>query len=82
MAANAAYSKLRDVVLPVVGLSYNGPVATRQTTRFLSLHSLSSIEHFGRLEPNQAKDLVKQMNSRYPNDSLGIIIQNNLTGLI
>ena len=82
MAANDAYLELRDVVLPVVGLSNAGVVANRQTTQFLVLHGLTSIDDFGRLEPHQAKDLVKSMNSRHPAASLGIIVQNNLTGLI
>jgi len=46
------------------------------------LHGLTSINDFGRLEPHQAKDLVKSMNSRHPAASLGIVAQNNLTGLI
>ena len=82
MAANAAHLELRDVVLPMVGLTNTGPVPTRQTTLFLALHGLTSINDFGRLEPHQAKDLVKSMNSRHPNSSLGILAQNNLTGLI
>ena len=82
MAANAAYLELRDVVLPIVGLSNIGAVANRQTTMFLALHGMNDINSFGRLEPNQAKDLVKSMNSRHPNSSLGILAQNNLTGLI
>ena len=82
MAANDAYLELRDVVLPVVGLSNAGVVANRQTTQFLVLHGLTSIDDFGRLEPHQAKDLVKSMNSRHPAASRGIIVQNNLTGLI
>ena len=66
----------------MVGLSNAGAVANRQTTRFLTAHGLTSTSDFGRLEPNQAKDLVKIMNSRHPDASLGIIAQNNLTGLI
>jgi hypothetical protein len=60
MAANAAYLKLGDVVLPIVGLSNIRAVANWQTTLFLAWHGLSNINDFGRLEPNQAKDLVKQ----------------------
>ena len=82
MAANAAYLELRDVVLPTVGLTNTGAVPNRQTTLFLALHVLMSIKDFGRLEPHQAKDLVKSMNSRHSNSSLGILAQNNLTGLI
>ena len=82
MAANAPYNDLRDIVLPVVGLSNTGPMPNRQTTQFLTLHGLTNVNDFGRLEPNQAKDLVKSMSARYPGSSLGIIVQNNLTGLI
>ena len=82
MAANANYIVLRDVVLPAVGLTNTGAVANRQTTQFLALHGFNHINDFSRLEPNQAKDLVKSMNSRHPDASLGIIAQNNLTGLI
>ncbi len=82
MAANAAYLELGDVVLPMVGLTNTGVVANRQTTLFLALHGLTSINDFGRLEPHQAKDLVKSMNSQHSDLSLGILVQNNLTGLI
>ena len=73
---------LRDVVLPVVGLSNVGPQATRQTNQFLALHGLTSIDDFNLLEPHQAKDLVKASNSRHPAQSMGILVLNNLTGLI
>jgi hypothetical protein len=82
MAANAEYINLRDIALPVVGLANTGAVANRQTTQFLTVHGLTSTNDFGRLEPHQAKDLVKTMNSRHPDSSLGILAQNNLTGLI
>jgi hypothetical protein len=82
MAANAEYINLRDIVLPVVGLANTGAVVNRQTTQFLTVHGLTSTNDFGRLEPHQAKDLVKTMNSRHPDASLGILAQNNLTGLI
>jgi hypothetical protein len=82
MAANTAYLELCDVVLHVVGLANTGAVATRQTTQFLALHGFTQINDLGHLEPNQEKDLVKSMNSQHPEASLGIIAQNNLTGLI
>ena len=34
------------------------------------------------LQPDQGKELVKQFNQRHPNSSMGILVQNNLTGLI
>ncbi len=73
---------LRDVVLPMVGLTNLGPVANWQTTQFIALHQITSVEDFIQLEPHQAKDLVKASNSRHPAQSMGILAQNNLTGLI
>ena len=74
--------ELRDVVLPLVGLTTTGPTASRQTVQFMALHGLSSIEDFNFIEPHQAKDLVKASNGRHPTQSMGILIQNNLTGLL
>ena len=74
---------LQDVVLPVVGLSNVGPQASCQTNQFLTLHGLTSIEDFNLLKPHQAKDLVKVSNSsRHLAQSMGILVLNNLTGLI
>jgi hypothetical protein len=64
MAANAEYINLRDIVLPVVGLANTGAVANRQTMQFLTVHGLTSTNDFGRLEPHQAKDLVKTIPRR------------------
>ena len=74
--------ELRDVVLPLVGLTNTGPTASHQTVQFMALHGLSSIEDFNLIEPYQAKDLVKASNGRHPAQSMGILIQNNLTGLL
>jgi len=74
--------KLRDVVLPLVGLTNTGPTASRQTVQFMALHGLSSIKDFNFIEPHQAKDLVKASNGRHPTQSMGILIQNNLLGLL
>jgi hypothetical protein len=82
MAANVAQVNLRDVVLPLCGISNAGPMATRQTTLFIALHQIHTIDEFDLLEPHQAKDLVKTFNSRNPNISMGILVMNNLTGLI
>ena len=73
---------LRDVVLPLIGLSNVGAFANRQTSQFIALHQITSVENFTRLEPHQAKDLVKASNARHPAQSMGILAQNNLTGLI
>ena len=81
-AAGAEATELRNVVLLVVGLSNTGSVANRQTTQFMTLHGLVALDRFTRLKPNQAKDLVKDFQSKYPAQDLGILVRNNLTGLI
>ena len=80
--ANQDLIDLRDVVLPLVGMMNLGAIANRQTTQFITLHHVVSIDDFVRLEPRQAKDMVKASNSRNPANSMGILVQNNLTGLI
>ena len=78
-AANAALIELRDVVLPIVGLSNAGPIDARQTTQFMTFHGLVSVNGINLLEPDQAKDLVKQYGQRFPASSMGTLVQNNLT---
>jgi hypothetical protein len=72
----------RDAVLPLCGLNNVGAVAGRQTTSFIQHHGITTVDDLNLLEPNQAKELVKQFNSRFPAQGLGILAQNNLTGLI
>jgi hypothetical protein len=72
----------RDVVLPLCGLANAGAVANRQTTLFIAHHGINTVDDLNLLQPNQAKDLVKGFGQRYPNQGLGILVQNNLTGLI
>ncbi len=74
--------ELRDVVLPLVGLTNTGPMAQRQTVQFLTLHGLSSVNDFNLIERNQAKDMVKAASVRHPAQAMGILIKNNLTRLI
>ena len=74
--------QFRDNVLPLCGLKNVGAVANRQTTLFINHHGLTTVNDMNLLEPHQAKDLVKQFSSRYPAQGLGILVQNNLTGLI
>jgi hypothetical protein len=47
--------ELRDVVLPLVGLSNAGPMASRQTVQFMALHGLSSIDDFNLIEAHPGK---------------------------
>lgn len=72
----------RDVVLPLCGLNNAGAVAGRQTTLFIAHHGITTVGDLNLLEPYQSKDLVKQFNQRHPAMGLGILVQNNLTGLI
>jgi len=74
--------EFRDVVLPLCGLVNAGAVANRQTTLFIAHHGLITIDDMNLLQPEQGKELVKQFNQRHPNSSMGILVQNNLTGLI
>ncbi len=74
--------ELQDVVLPLVGLMNTGPMAQRQTAQFLALHGLNSVNDFNLIKPNQAKDMVKAASARHPTQAMGILTQNNLTGLI
>jgi hypothetical protein len=74
--------ELRDVVLPLVRLTNAGPMPQRQTAQFLALHGLNSVNNFNLIELHQAKDMVKAASVRHPAQAMGILIQNNLTGLI
>jgi hypothetical protein len=73
---------LQDVILPLVELTIAGLMPQRQTTQFLALHGLTSANHFVLIELLQAKDMVKVLSARHPAQEMGILIQNNLTGLI
>jgi hypothetical protein len=57
-------------------------VANRQTTLFIAHHGITTVDDLNLLQPDQAKDLIKGFNQRHPNSSMGILVQNNLTGLI
>ena len=48
----------------------------------MTLHGLVALDRITWLKPNQAKDLVKDFQSKYPAQGLGILVRNNLTGLI
>lgn len=73
---------LRDVMLPLVGMNNTGPVNNRQTSQFIALHGFQSIEDFNLIEPNQARDLVKALNGQRNVQHMGVLVLNNLTGLI
>ena len=73
---------LRDIVLPLVGLTNTGALPGWQTTQFLAFHGLTSVNDFVLIEPHQTKDMVKASNARNPAQVRGILIQNNLTGFL
>ncbi len=50
--------------------------------QFLALHCRMSVNDFVLIEPHHAKDMVKALSTRNPAQAMGILIQNNLTGLI
>ncbi len=50
--------------------------------QFLALHDLDSVNDFFLIKPHQAKDMVKASSARNPAQAMGILIQNNLMGLI
>ena len=66
--------ELRDVVLPLVGLTNTGALPVWQTTQFLALHGLTSVNDFVLIEPHQAKDMVKASSARNPAQAMGILI--------
>jgi hypothetical protein len=71
---------LRDVILPLVGLTNTGALPGRQMMQFLAFHGLTSVDDFVLIEQHQAKDMVKASNARNPAQVMGILIQNNLMG--
>ncbi len=73
---------LPDVILPLVGLTNTGALPGWQTTQLLALHGLTSVKDFILIKPHQAKDMVKALSARNPAQAMGILIQNNLMGLI
>jgi len=75
MAAMAAPAiALRDIVLPLVGLTNTGAMPGRQTMQFMALHGLTSVNDFVLIEPHQAKDMVKALSARNPAQAMGILI--------
>jgi hypothetical protein len=74
--------ELRDIVLPLIKMMNVGANATCQMMQFLALHGLQSINNFNLIKPHQANDLVKASSTRHPAQSMGILVQNNLTELI
>jgi len=90
MAANVAAANVAvnpaDIVrdaLQIVGISNNGNVNTRQTTRFMNANQLVDINDFKTLiDVTNVKEMVKQYQRVAGATALGIRVQNNLQGLI
>ena len=88
MAAQAAIeaqlqlAALNDTILPMVGFSNDGNPNHRQSNQFSALTQLVSLELYQYLEFDQVKHLIKRYQTRYPNQNLGVLVNNNLIGLI
>ena len=85
-AALQQLEELRNVVLPFVGLDNTGHIPNRETTRFIELHGLESVEDFSTYNPKDAKDLIESYNEGIrPNQNrrrLGMSIRKRLMGTI
>jgi hypothetical protein len=83
LEAQLQLQALHDHILPMVGFSNIGVNPNqRQTNRFTTLTQLPNLEMYQYLEFEQVKLLVKRFQTRYPNENIGVLVNNNLTGLI
>ena len=83
LEAQLQLQALNDVILPMVGFSNDGANPNqRQTHQFTTMTQLVTLELYQYLEFDQVKMLIKRYQTRYPNQNLGVLVQNNLTGLI
>jgi hypothetical protein len=83
LEAQLQLQALHDHILPMVGFSNDGANPNqRQTNRFTTLAQLPNLALYQYLEFEQVKLLIKRFQTRYPNENLGILVNNNLTGLI
>lgn len=83
LQAQAQLQAMNDVILPMVGFSNDGanPIQ-HQLNQFTTLTQLVNLELYQYLEFDQVKTLIKRYQTRYPNQNVGVLVQNNLTGLI
>ena len=83
LEAQLQLQALHDHILPMVGFSNAGVNPNqRQTNRFTTLTQLPNLALYQYLEFEQVKLLIKRFQTRYPNENLGVLVNNNLTGLI
>ena len=83
LEAQLQLQALRDHILPMVGFSNDGANPNqRQTNRFTTMTQLPNLALYQYLEFEQVKLLIKRFQTRYPNENLGILVNNNLTGLV
>ena len=83
LEAQLQLQALHDHILPMVGFSNDGANPNqRQTNRFTTLAQLPNLALYQYLEFEQVKVLIKRFQTRYPNENLGILVNNNLTGLV
>lgn len=83
LEAQLQLAALHDHILPMVGFSNVGAnPAQRQTNQFTTMTQLINLEMFQQLEFDQVKTIIKRYQTRYPNQNLGMLVQNNLTGII
>ena len=83
LEAQLQLQALHDHILPMVGFSNDGANPNqRQTNRFTTLAQLPNLALYQYLEFEQVKILIKRFQVRYPNENIGILVNNNLTGLV
>lgn len=83
LEAQLQLQALVDVILPIVGFSNDGANPNqRQTHQFTTMTQLVTLEMYQYLEFDQVKTLIKRYQTRYPNQNVGVLVHNNLTGLI
>jgi hypothetical protein len=72
---------VRDA-LAMVGRNSTGNVNTRQTTRFMNVNSIESVEDFASLDTSQVRKMVKKYRQAHAQGNMGITTQNKFKGLI
>lgn len=83
LEAQLQLQALHNHILPMVGFSNDGANPNqRQTNRFTTLAQLPNLALYQYLEFEQVKVLIKRFQTRFPNENLGILVNNNLTGLV
>ena len=75
---------VRNGPLARAGLINTGPAADRETTRFINVHSITSIRSFAQLKPDQLGSVIKAYNNGLPAGMLplGIVKQNGIVGIM